>query len=125
MLRLATLLAIVALATAIPSLNLPTVAPAHGFNATAAAFEDKLHSEFVAWKSKVGKSLPPPVCNKATRSGAGGRGPSARTGARGASRPLVTRRAVALAGVGGLRGLPRIPRRRPRVYSTHSRPAAC
>jgi len=55
MLRLASLLAVVALATAIPSLNLPTVAPAHGFNTTAAAFEDKVHSEFVAWKSKFAK----------------------------------------------------------------------
>ncbi len=62
MLRLASLLAVVALATAIPSLNLPTVAPAHGFNTTAAAFEDKVHSEFVAWKSKVSNPRPPLSC---------------------------------------------------------------
>ena len=51
--RVASLLAVLAVASAIPSLNLPTVAPSHGFNTTASVVEDKLHSEFVAWKAKV------------------------------------------------------------------------
>ena len=47
--RLALFLALAAAASAIPTLNLPTEEPPH----VAAALEDTLHAEFVAWKSKV------------------------------------------------------------------------
>ena len=47
--RLALFLALAAAAIAIPTLNLPTEEPPH----VAAALEDTLHAEFVAWKSKV------------------------------------------------------------------------
>merc|ERR1712205_294847 len=49
--RLALFLALAAAATAIPTLNLPTEEPPH----VAAALEDTLHAEFVAWKSKFAK----------------------------------------------------------------------
>merc|ERR1719310_62284 len=49
--RLALFLALAAAAIAIPTLNLPTEEPPH----VAAALEDTLHAEFVAWKSKFAK----------------------------------------------------------------------
>merc|ERR1711967_54311 len=49
--RLALFLALTAAASAIPTLNLPTEEPPH----VAAALEDTLHAEFVAWKSKFAK----------------------------------------------------------------------
>ena len=55
--RVLCVLAVLAVASAVPSLNLPTEAPPHG-NPTAP--DGKMHSEFVAWKAKV--ICPPQTC---------------------------------------------------------------
>lgn len=69
--RLALFLALAAAAIAIPTLNLPTEEPPH----VAAALEDTLHAEFVAWKSKVracqrGTNLPE-LMGRRPRAGSG------------------------------------------------------
>lgn len=48
--RVILVLALLAVASAVPTLNLPTEAPPHG---AAAAPDGKIHTEFVAWKTKV------------------------------------------------------------------------
>jgi len=55
--RVLCVLAVLAGAAAVPSLNLPTEAPPHG---TPIAPDGKMHSEFVAWKAKV--LCPPQTC---------------------------------------------------------------
>jgi hypothetical protein len=71
--RAACLIALVAVATAIPTMNLPTESPAKAVHNV----EDTLHAEFVAWKAKV---LCPVVCtNSPDFAQGGGAGASRRT----------------------------------------------
>jgi hypothetical protein len=54
MARAVCLLALVVVAAAIPTMNIPTDAPAKAVHNV----EDTLHAEFVAWKAKVLMLLP-------------------------------------------------------------------